>query len=199
MEARHRIGSAIAAIEHRTSAEVVVAVHPRSAGYREAEWLLAVLFAVAWLLLFLYHPEPFEFTWLPFELAGVGLVGWVLSRGLRPLKRALVLDRTLTREVDRSAKAAFVDLGVSRTRGRTGVLVFVSLLEGQARVLCDVGVPALGPLSSWSEKLSRAARKNDVSAVVDALGEIGPALENVLPRAATDENELPDAPVQGES
>jgi len=198
-EARSQITSAIAALEQRSAAEVVVAVHPRSGRYRQAEWALSVSLAVTWLLLFLYHPVSFDFTWLPLELVAVGLVGLALARGHQSLKRALVLSRTLAREVDRSAKEAFVDLGISRTRARTGVLVFVSLLEGQARVLSDIGVPKLALPALLTSKLQEAARRNDVNGLVDALRSLEPSLARELPRAADDENELADGPVQVKS
>ncbi len=47
--AKQRIRELVAELERASSAEVMVAVHPRSASYREAEWLLGTVFALGWL------------------------------------------------------------------------------------------------------------------------------------------------------
>lgn len=193
--ARARIKAAIGEIEQLTSAEVVVAVHPASGTYRAAEWLSGVSFAAAWLLVFLYHPASFDFTFLPLELLGAGLVGALLGRTVRPWKRALAGKRTRAAEVERASKVAFLDLGVSRTRARGGLLVFVSLLEREVRIVRDVGVPKLELLATLPQQLSGTLRREDVAAFTRALAELGPALAKRLPRAHDDHNELADEPL----
>ncbi len=194
-EARARVKAAIEGIEQLTSAEVVVAVHPASGTYRAAEWLSGVSFAAAWLLVFLYHPASFDFTFLPLELLGAGLVGALLARTVRPWKRALAGRRTRAAEVERASKAAFLDLGVSRTRTRGGLLVFVSLLEREVRIMCDVGVPKLELFETLPQKLSGTLLREDVAAFTRALAELGPALAERRPRAHDDHNELADEPL----
>jgi putative membrane protein len=199
-EAAHaRIREAVAEVERQTSGEVVVAVHPASAEHRQTEWLGGVLLAGLWLLVFLYHPASFDFTWLPLELLAAGLVGVGVTRGVWSVKRGLTSRRALRREVDRASKAAFVDLGISRTSGRTGLLVFVSLLEREARILRDVGVPKLDLFGPLTDRLAQATRAGDVEAFTRTLAELGPALAERLPRAHDDANELADEPQEAAS
>jgi putative membrane protein len=151
------------------------------------------MLAAAWLLVFLYHPEPFDFTFLPLELAGWYLLGFFVARSIPAVKRVLTRKKMQTLEVERASKVAFVDLGIDRTRARSGLLVFVSLLEREVRIRRDVGVPQLDILSGLSSRLMAAVRRDDVEAFSVILAELGPALAGPLPRGADDENELPDA------
>lgn len=190
--AKARIRSLVAEVERGSAAEVVVAVHPDSAPYREAEWLAGTALATIWLLLFLYLPDTFDFTFLPIELAACFLAGMVLVRTVGPIKRLLSRDATMRHEVERSAKTLFHDLGVTRTRGRTGILVFASMLEGRVVVLRDGGVPEIAAFGAIQPRLDAAARARDFGAFEAALATLGPELERALPRAHDDENELVD-------
>jgi putative membrane protein len=97
--------------------------------------------------------------------------------------------------VAEAARVTFYDLGISRTSGRNGLLVFVSTFEQRALVLVDIGidVAALGP--AWSEAcdaMSRAVKQRDLPAFEQALESLGPILGARMPRSADDVNELPD-------
>jgi putative membrane protein len=186
----------VEALESRSSVEVVVAVHPASASYRHAEWITGSLFALVWLAVFLYSPEPFDFTFLPLELLGAGAAGALLAWAVGPWKRALTRRRTMSREVERSAKAAFFDLGVSRTRGRTGVLVFLSVFERRAILVRDAGVPKLAEFGPAERELAGALEKSDLERATKILEGLGDALARALPRAAGDVNELADDVVE---
>jgi putative membrane protein len=94
-----------------------------------------------------------------------------------------------------AARVAFFDLGISKTRGRNGLLVFVSTFERRCVVLPDVGidVASLGP--AWSEccaALSRTVAARDLVAFERALESMGPILGASMPRHHDDVNELPD-------
>jgi putative membrane protein len=191
---RARIKRAVADIEAQTCAEVVVAVHPASSGYAGASWLAGTVLAGAWLLVFLYHPEPFDFTYLPLEIAGWYLLGFFVARTIPAVKRALTRKKTRAFEVDRAGKVAFIDLGITKTRARSGLLVFVSLLEREVRILRDVGVAQHDIIPGLSSRLAESVRRDDVEAFAVTLAELGPALAVPMPRGEGDENELPDAP-----
>ena len=53
-----------------------------------------------------------------------------------------------------AARAAFVDQGISRTRGRTGILVFVSLFEREVEVVADVGVDPVLLGEDWTRAVA---------------------------------------------
>lgn len=190
-DARARVKRVIAELEAQRSAEVVVAVRPSSGDYRHIDYLVGFAAAFASLLVFIFHPRAMRSDVFPIEQALVFVLGAAVSRLLPPLRRVLSSRKRLDENVERAARAAFVELGVSRTRERTGILVYASLLERDVRVVADIGVP-----DDVAEKLSKAlvpaVRDADLSRFVSGLGSTGKALARALPRRANDENELPD-------
>jgi putative membrane protein len=186
---------AVGEVERQTSAEIVVAVRPNASSYRHVDFAVGSVVALAVLCVFLYHPEPFEFTYLPLELAGAWIAGAMLSLGLTPLRRSLASKKLKTSSADLAASAAFSDCGVYKTRARTGILVFVSAFERRGLVRADVGVPTaeLGEKwTAWTGSVDAAARRLDAAAFLAALRQAGPLLADKLPRAADDVNELAD-------
>ena len=102
---------------------------------------------------------------------------------------------TLARCVRDAAHAAFFDLGISRTSGRNGILVFVSTFEQRALVVTDFGIDTATLGADWPEAcaaLSSAVKRRDVPAFEAALERVGPILAATMPRMAQDVNELPD-------
>ncbi|HEY8038826.1 MAG TPA: hypothetical protein VIF15_03500 [Polyangiaceae bacterium] len=192
--AKKGVTEAVQDVESRTAAEVVVVVHRTSGAWREVDLAAGAVVAFAVLLLVLFHPRPIPVAVMPLDVALAFVAGAVLCAYLGPLKRALLPRRRVDAVVRASARAAFVDQGISRTRGRTGVLVYVSTFERRVDVVADVGVDA-GALDGPTRALAAAVAHPRLDAFLDALRTLGPALAPSLPRAADDVNELPDAPV----
>lgn len=194
-EAKRRTTDVIRAIEARTSAEVVVTVRPAA----ERHLVTSVAFggAVAALVLFvmLVSPQVYDVRTMPFDaLLAFVLAAFVchfvpaLKRLMTPKTRRLVAAR-------RGASAAFVELGIGKTKQRTGVLVFVSLFERTALVVADDGVPTALLGDAYEARvgeLARGAAALDVDAFLAALTDFGTLLAGVLPRRPDDVNELSD-------
>ena len=68
------------------------------------------------------------------------VVGVVLA--LAPLRFALVPRAVRRARAHRAALEQFVVRGITRTKNRTGVLIFVSLAERYARIIADEGIAA---------------------------------------------------------
>lgn len=194
-EARKRVEQAIRDVEATTSAELVVALRPRADAYRDVAHLVGVAGAAISLLLLLFLPNEFALWAIPIDVAiGYG-VGALLAWQLWPLQRALVSRRRMHERVHGEACVAFVRLGVSRTTGRNGILVFASLFERRAEVIADVGldVAALGePWLRAREALDRAVAARDLDAFDAALRALGEVVAKAMPRRDDDVNELPD-------
>jgi putative membrane protein len=194
-DARSRVAAAVAEVEGQTSAEIIVALRKSSGHYRHTDYLVGILLATASLLIFLFYPEPFDVDAYPIEAAAFFAFGCVTSAFLPPLRRALTSRRLMEQGTRTAARAAFVELGVSRTRGRTGVLVFVSMFERRVEVVADIGVDEAALVPAFRDalqKLERAVREGEIDRFLDGLRSMGPALACALPRAADDINELPD-------
>lgn len=194
-DAQHRTAETIAKIESETSAEVVVAVRKRSDPYRQADYLFGFVFAVGVLALLLFLPQDFAIEYFPLDVAVGFLVGAVICNNVPGLKRLFAGRTTLDRTVRSGALRAFHELGISRTSGRTGVLVYVSILEKRVELVPDIGVDPAA-VEGWDGivgRLRMAVKHRNLDAFEAALVELGPPLGRVLPRADDDVNELPDA------
>lgn len=194
-EVRSEAAAAVKEVEAQSSAEMVIAVRLRSGSYRHCDYLVGFLLALAALWGILLVPEPFRPATVVLDLAlAFGLGAFVSSRS--PFLERLFASRASKREqVQTSARAAFYDLRVSHTHGRTGVLVYVSLLERRAEVLCDSGVERALLGEAWERALTAlgsAVRSQEPKAVFEAVRALGPLLAASCPRRAGDVNELPD-------
>jgi putative membrane protein len=194
-DARTRVRDAVADVERVTSAEIVVVLRRSSGHYRQADLAAGGLAALAALCVFLYSPEPFDFTFLPLELLAFFGVAAAASAHLPPLRRLLTSRRVREENVHDAARAVFVDKGVTRKTTRTGILVYLSALEHSVVVVADIGVDeqALGP--RWKAApalLSAAFAEGSLDRFLEALRGLGPILAEALPHHATDVNELPD-------
>ena len=172
-----RIETAIAELETRTAAEVVVAVVPHSG----RPWLLraVVSFGVALMagviFLELGTRDP---RWSPFVELGVALVAFAVL-GWRPLERLLVAPAVAKRDVEEEAFALFARHGVSRTRGRTGVLILLSELERRVVILGDQAIHERLGGEGWQ-----------AHGVVDVLGDLTPVLSEIAPLSGVNDDEL---------
>jgi len=193
-EARLRIEAAIADVERRTAGEIVVVVAAQSAEYAAIPWRLGVLLAAAALLgLSLFAPG-LPAAWLLGAQAAALGAGLALGR-LPGVRHQLVSDGVQDAHVAESARRSFAEQGLARTAARTGILVFVSLLERRVVVLADEGIHrALGPGECWEDAVAlvlgaiREGRPADgIEAAVRHCGEI---LAAHVPAAANDVDEL---------
>lgn len=188
------VEAAVSRLEAGTDAEVVVVAAARSASYRDASLLLGGAGGLAMLVAVLFVDRAVAPWMVPVDVAlgaalgyGLGRLSWVLRR-LVPASRR-------RRAVLRAARDAFVEEAVHATPQRSGVLVYVSALEGEVVVLPDVGVEAAVPRGRWVAA-ARAIDGRDLDRFLTGLAGLGEVLCAHLP--PTPEGalrvELSDAP-----
>ena len=100
------------------------------------------------------------------------------------------------------AQQAFYQHGFQHTQGRTGILIFVSLLEHRVQVLADKGINDCVPAGTWEGVVERDCRGHQKRAgrptrCVPLLPGAEPCLPQKCP-SGTGENpdELPDDLIQ---
>ena len=194
-DARSKVAAVVAEVESQSSAEIVVALRKSSGHYRHTDYLVAILIATASLLIFLFYPEPFDSDLYAIEAAGFFTFGLLTSAFFPPLRRALTSRRLMDRFTGTAARAAFVDLGISRTKARAGVLVFLSMFERRVEVVADIGIDEAALGTEWKDalhRLERAVERGEFDRFLDGVRAMGPVLAGALPRAADDINELAD-------
>jgi putative membrane protein len=209
-----RVSAAVAAAEAQTSGEIVTIIARCSDPYRDVALHYAVLAMLAvpvklallpqaWLdrvsaLLLGWNPEWTRGGAMLALLALLALA-FLVGRAVfswRPLLLALTPGATKSRRVRRRAIAHFRSACEARTRGRTGILIYLSLDERRAEIVADAAIHAKVAPEAWGEAMAalvgqvRAGRVGDGMAL--AVAQVGALLAQHLPRAADDDNELPD-------
>lgn len=201
---RERIRSAVAEAETRTAGEIVPFIVPQSDDYEISVWrgaaalallgitaaLLTIQFYQGWGLGWLYTPWGMALVAL-----GGGVAGALLGGYVGPVRRAFAGSDLLDRTVHRAAMHAFVEEEVFSTRDRTGILIYVSLLEHRIEVLGDTGINAKVSPDEWIDVVKRIRRgiknENLTEGLVDAIETCGHLLERSgVEIRPDDENEL---------
>jgi putative membrane protein len=120
----------------------------------------------------------------------------LLFRHLPGLKRLLISPQEFDAEVREKALVTFVEHGIYRTKGGSGILILVSLFEHRVFVLADAGINDRVPLQTWDEIVATVTRgiveKRACDALCQAIGRCGDLLAQEFPRLDNDSNELPD-------
>jgi putative membrane protein len=182
------LSAAVGRAEEKTSAEIVVAVQPRSSQVTDIAAAIGALAAFAGLLAVLFVDVEFDPLHVAPVVFGTGWVAFALVYGAVP--PALLAPGRTRRNVDDAAHAAFSRNGVYRTRDRTGVLVFYSLHERTGRILVDTGVAHAVAADVRDEWRARLVACRDAAELIALIEDIGLRTGQVLPRGADDVDEL---------
>lgn len=191
---RERIEAAVRAAERGTSGEIVVKVVRRSDAFPAAAWRLSLLLAAIVLLAVdVLRPETSVTAMFALQAGGVAVAQ--LACLLDPIRRLAVREDELEQAARRGAVEAFRERVARRTLGRTGILIYVSLLEHRVVVLGDEAVDrALAPEETWQGVVERVLEgiraRRAVEGIVHAVEHCGALLARPLPRAADDRDEI---------
>ena len=213
-EDRALIAAAVARAEATSDGEIVTIVALRSDAYHD----VALHYAV---LLMLFVPAFWAFA--PQSLVDYAtslVLGWnaELSRELvmlyifvklagaflfvrillawTPLRMALTPGHTKSRRVHRKAVELFRASCELKTRGRTGILLYLSLAERRAEIVADEAIASKVAPEVWGEAM--AALIDEVKhgrpgeGMVAAVEQIGAVLAPILPPRADNPDELPN-------
>lgn len=189
----------VAQAERSTAGEIVVVLAERSDGYERqrtaASYSATLLVALA---VYTFVPSIPE-LWVLCGQAPLMLLFWWLS-GLAGVTRRLVPARAQHAAVRARAEQSFIQQGVTETRDRSGVLLFLSETERRVELLADRGIHQRVGAEVWQ------ALVNDVVAairggraaggIISAVDAIGARLAQHFPPASDDTNELPNEPRQ---
>jgi len=193
---KQQISILVKKAECKTSGEIAVMVVDGSDSYREAEIIGALLLSAFISLLVavsLHHVTVWSYIpaviifWFP---------ALYLMRGFPRLKLAFAGKKRMDEAVRERAVRAFFEKKLYRTRGETGILIFISILEHKVWILGDRGISQQIDPHSWGALAGELAGKikgglafEGLCAVIEKLGRV---LEEHFPQEAEDRNELPD-------
>ena len=208
------VSAAVAKAERESDAEIVTIVAPRSDAYHHVGLHYAVLGMLLVPALLAVLPQG-AIDW------GLGLfLGWnaTLARGAlmailfamlagmfllvrfalawMPLRMALTPGGTKSRRVRRRAIELFKASAERRTRGRTGILLYLSLLEHRAEIVADEAIHSKVEPDVWGEAMAALiehVRKGELGAgMALAVEKMGVVLAECLPPRPDNPNELSD-------
>ncbi len=204
-EEQQRITAAVTAAERHTAGEIVPCIVAQCDEYEEAAWRGG---ATAAFLVFagFFCLHAFTNIWLPLGLGSMGTgvvlaggVGMLLVQWMPALRRLLAGEVLIDRRVTGRALQAFVEEEVFATRERTGILIFLSLMEHEVRVLGDAGINSRVAQEEWEEVvrlITQGMRRGQAAeGLVEAIAQCGVLLERFgVQRRADDTDELGNAP-----
>lgn len=192
-----RVAEHVARAERGTAGEIVVVLAERSAAYEKqrvaVSFTATLLTAIA---VYTFAPSIPE-LWVLCGEAPTMLLFWWLS-GLPAVTRRLVPLAAQREAVRARAEQSFLEQGVTETRERSGVLLFLSEAERRVELLADRGIHDRVGTEDWQalvnavvESIRTGQAGVGIASAVDA---IGARLAQHFPPSPDDINELPDEP-----
>lgn len=168
-----RLAHTIREMEDHTDGEIVLVVARQADDYRHFPllWALVAAFLAPWPLIWLTQLGPATI----FLLQAVAALILTLLFSIPALRWRLIPETVKRARAHEAAAHEFMAHGLTRTRHRSGVLIYVAQAEHYAEVLVDTGIAARVDQSAWN---------SIVAALVDAIKEGQPAAG--LERAITD-------------
>lgn len=211
---RQAVSDAVAAAESTTNGEIVTVVAGRSDPYHDVALHWAVLAMLLVLALLAWQPWPAEWLHTRFidSWAQVVPARWYLTialvlmaatflavrvvLALDALRLAVTPSATRNRRVHARALALFRAAAEKRTRGATGVLVYLSLAEHRAEIIADEAIHSKVTPDVWGAAMAALLKgvkdHRAGEGMAEAVRQIGLVLAEHFPRSDDDINELPD-------
>lgn len=194
---RDAIAEAVRQAEGVTAGEIVVVIDHAAASYRSVPVVMALTLAlfVPWPLLAMTATSAPRIFLIQL-ICAVLLLGALLwyGRGGR-----FVPGFIKRRRAHDGALREFTARGLTRTRQRTGVLLYVALQERYAEILVDTGLDGKVDQAVWDgivEATLTAARQDRLrEGLIDAVRSVGAVLANHAPPSDDDVDELPNTVV----
>jgi putative membrane protein len=192
-----RIEEAVREAETKTTGEFITVIAAKSSDYLYFPTLAAagiVLLLSGLVLLLPLDPRPR----IDIFYAGQVAAFIVLALAFRwpPLKMALVSRSLQEERARRHAHQQFLDLGLSSTKDRTAVLLFVSVAEHYVEIIADRGIQAHADAKVWDAIVADFTAKVRAGQVADGFIAAIDACTAVMaehhPWHPGDVNELPN-------
>jgi len=191
---RDAIAEAVRLAEELSAAEIVVVIDHAASNYRTTPVVLALTLSllVPWPLLTMTTISAPRIFLIQLVCAALLLATLLWhGRGGR-----FVPGFVKRRRAHDAALREFTARGLTRTRLRSGVLLYVALQERYAEIVVDTGLDGKVDQEVWDVIIGSvlaAAREDRLrDGLVDAVRAVGAVLANHAPRMADDVDELPN-------
>ncbi len=188
--------SSVSQVEQVSSVELVVMIYRRSDFYiayvLSVSFVLA-LFASAYLM---FSPSVFDPWFIYFASLGVLAMSFLFFFFISGAKRLIIPKKVLQRRPYVIAHSVFSQAELCNTKGRTAMLVFVSVFEKNVIVVADKGVKEAIPkdeLMKFRESIAKIfASSQPASKLIEVILQSKTVFAGYLPVAEDDINEIPN-------
>ena len=186
--------------ETLTSGEIVPMIVSSSYHYPMANVLGGALFGL--LLALILTPVMGRQLWLgPSNMwVFIGLfvpsflVFYTIVKQFAWLKRVFISKTEMEAEVNEAAMTSFYREGLNKTRGETGILIFISVFEHKVCVLADRGINSKVQEGQWDEIVTMIIegirQKKQADAICEAIDKAAQVLKEHFPVRPEDTDEL---------
>jgi len=187
------VSTAIREAEQRTCGQIVCVLTHASSAYAHIPVLWSSVLA-------LFTPWPLIYftQWSVQRIFLAQLIVFLvaaLTFSWAPIRILLVPHAIRRARAHRAALEQFVLRGISRTRNRCGILIFVSVAEHYARIIADEGVAHKVQASEWQAAIdvltSQIGEGHIAAGFIAAIERCGTVLAEHAPPDGS-ANELPD-------
>jgi putative membrane protein len=201
------IDAQIGRLESQTGVQLVTAVIGKSDTYVELPWkafalgaalaaFVVVLADVRWPQWVASHTALVHAT----TILGAAAASALLAIFVPPFARLFLRQTRCDLEVRQHAQSLFLTRQLFKTRGRTGVLILVSLFERRVEILPDIGLHARISEAEWEAVVARMTPRLREARPFHALQEGLASLADLLAsrgfQPGAGFNELPDRPIE---
>ena len=209
-----RISAAVRAAEADTDGEIVTVIAPQSDSYHDVGLHYAVAGMLTLLALVAAFPGWFgdqavalfggwqhdlpAWRLLTLLLGAQILIFLVIRYALAwmPLRLVLTPSTTKTRRVRRQAVTLFRATAEGRTRVNTAILLYLSIAEHRAEIICDSAINQSVAPERWGDAMAaliHAVREGRTAdGMAEAIAMLGVILAEQRPKTGANPNELPD-------
>lgn len=205
-----KISSAVKEAESKTSGEIATAIIKESYNYAIYELLFAVIVGFIYFVVMMFFVGSIE-SWLQslfwdyhighllifygFSTFLIIAIFYFLGN-ISTIDRLIVSKKNMQQKVKERALRHFMESGVYNTKDRTGILIFISILEKRVELLADSGINEKIPPEKWQSIVDNIIegikKKNVTSHLIESINECGELLAQHFPIQPDDINELSD-------
>ncbi len=189
----YEIEKQIESIEAVTSGEIVPVISRQSSSYRTVEVLNT--FILSYIFMFILYSTHKSIT--PTNMLVLTLIAMVLVMIMFRIgffKRILVPKRLMKQKVHSAAMVAFYKHGVHNTKDKTGILIYISLMERMVVVIGDEGIHQKVGSEAWSDVINIIVdgikKRKLVDGMVNGMESCRELLRTHFPASADNRNEI---------
>lgn len=204
------IRAAVSRAESKTNGEIALALTAESDSYSFWELLSATYVAAAvFIMLLPFAGAIFNFyerhfwsvrSWVLPAFYGITTLATIVTAffvmNIPALDRLIIPKSIQHRNVTSKAFEHFAKSGVYETAENSGILIFVSFLERQVRIIADSGIAKKIPQDLWNiiaDDLAAGIKAGKTKeGFINAVEKCGELLAEHFPAKAENPNELPD-------